>query len=269
MNQKPTGSPIIAREFFPFVKYFLLIIFILAVIVLVWYIFLKFSKYKETPEYLEKKKKKRPSTKEISIFCSKFNFSKEQRKVFTYIAKNLKNENLIYSIKDNVRLNEIFNEFYKKLSLERNDKKIYALFSLLFKIEQINSHKAKIKNLEPPKNNIPKDILEDYLKTRKRNFEINKLYLNLAQEGFFDTLIFSKDDCAEFGLNVEEANFLEKEIQDKNIKNAKTKTGADEIPLSLLSKALTNQNSIKIKPVFLNDKSTNLISKYEDISIKN
>ena len=132
-----------------------------------------------------------------------------------------------------------------------------------------NSHKAKIENQKQPTHNIPKDILEDYLETRKRNFQINKLYLNLAQEGFFDTLIFSKDDCAEFGLNVEEANFLEKEIQDKNIKNAKTKTGADEIPLSLLSKALTNQNSIKIKPVFLNDKSTNLISKYEDISIKN
>ena len=58
MNQKPTGSPIIAREFFPFVKYFLLIIFILAVIVLVWYIFLKFSKYKETGNvsYLDKAK---------------------------------------------------------------------------------------------------------------------------------------------------------------------------------------------------------------------
>ena len=53
-------------------------------------------------------------------------------------------------------------------------------------------------------------ILKDYLKTRKRNFEINKIYLDWQKEGFFDTLIFSKDDCAEFGFNVEEAKTLER-----------------------------------------------------------
>ena len=45
-------------------------------------------------------------------------------------------------------------------------------------------------------NGIPEVILEDYLGTRKRNFEINKLYLEWQKEGLFDTLIFSKDDCA-------------------------------------------------------------------------
>ena len=163
MNQKPTGSPIIAREFFPFAKYFLLIIFILAVIVLVWFIFLKFSKYKETPKYLEKKKKRKPSKVEIKNFCSKYNFSKDQRKVFTYIAKNLKNENLIYSIKDDVRLNEIFCEFYKRLSSEKNEKQIYALFSLLFKIEQINSHKAKITS----SHKIPVSTVINYVSEKK------------------------------------------------------------------------------------------------------
>lgn len=164
MNQKPTGSPIIAREFFPFVKYFLLIIFIFAVIVLIWFIFLKFSKYKETPEYLEKKKKKRPSTKEISIFCSKHNFSKDQRKIFTYIAKNLKNENLIFSIKNNARLNEIFKEFYLKFSAENDEKRTYSLFSLLFKIEQINTHKTKI----PSSHQIPLSTVINYVSEKKQ-----------------------------------------------------------------------------------------------------
>ena len=35
-------------------------------------------------------------------------------------------------------------------------------------------------------NIVPKDILDDYIKTRKRNFEINKYYFDLAKEGFFD-----------------------------------------------------------------------------------
>lgn len=41
-------------------------------------------------------------------------------------------------------------------------------------------------------NGIPSEILDDYLNTRKRNFEINKLYLEWQKEGFFDTLVFQK-----------------------------------------------------------------------------
>ncbi len=111
-----------------------------------------------------------------------------------------------------------------------------------------------------PVNDIPSEILKDYLETRKRNFEINKIYLEWQKEGLFDTLIFSKDDCAEYGLNVQEAQELEK-------MGAFTKTGADEIPLSLFSRAISGE--IKICPIFLEPESKNLISNYEDISIEN
>lgn len=106
---------------------------------------------------------------------------------------------------------------------------------------------------------VPLEILEDYLNTRKRNYEINKIYLEWQKEGFFKTLIFSKDDCAEFGLNVKEAQELEKS-------GGFTKTGADEIPLSLLSNAIDGK--IKICPIFLEPKYKNLISNYEDVSIE-
>lgn len=53
---------------------------------------------------------------------------------------------------------------------------------------------------------IPWAILDDYLATRKRNFEINKTYLNWG----LNTLIFSKDDCAPKGFNVDEARELER-----------------------------------------------------------
>ena len=131
-------------------------------------------------------------------------------------------------------------------------------------------HKTEVeKTYNCVHNTIPSNILNDYLETRKRNFEINKIYLKWAQEGFFDTLILSKDDCAEFGLNVKEANELNEIIKKENIQNAKIKTGADEIPLSLISRALSYNQEIKINPIFLNEKSIDKISKYEDISIKN
>lgn len=111
----------------------------------------------------------------------------------------------------------------------------------------------------PHETDIPKDILEDYLETRKRNFEINKMYLDWQKEGFFDTLIFSKDDCAEYGFNVEEAKELE------NL-GGKTKTGADEIPLTLLARAI--KKDIKVFPVYTEPEYKNCISNYEDVSIE-
>lgn len=113
---------------------------------------------------------------------------------------------------------------------------------------------------------VPEDILEDYLNTRKRNFEINQYYLELKDQGLFDTLVYSKDDCAEYGLNVKEANLLKE--KSKNDKNVFIKTGADEIPLTLLSKALNQKKEIKIAPVYTNPDSVEKISKYEDISVK-
>ncbi len=106
---------------------------------------------------------------------------------------------------------------------------------------------------------IPDEILEDYLSTRERNFEINKTYLQWQKEGLFTTLIFSKDDCAQYGLNVLEAQELEE-------LGGFTKTGADEIPLSLLSRAI--EGNVKICPIFLEPEYKNLISNYEDISIE-
>ncbi len=114
-------------------------------------------------------------------------------------------------------------------------------------------------------NTVPEDILDDYLKTRERNFEINKHYLNLAKNHVFDLLIFSKDDCAEFGLNVEEAEKLA-ELSKEN-ENILIKTGADEIPLSMLTRAVADNENIKICPKFVFENSKNLISKYEDIPL--
>ena len=106
---------------------------------------------------------------------------------------------------------------------------------------------------------IPDKILDDYLITRKRNFEVNKLYLDWQKEGLFDTLIFSKDDCAEFGFNVQEACELER-------LGGKTKTGADEIPLTLMARAI--EKDIKVFVEYTEPDCKDLISNYEDVSIE-
>ncbi len=113
---------------------------------------------------------------------------------------------------------------------------------------------------------VPPDILDDYLKTRNRNFDINKLYIKWSEEHFFNTLVFSKDDCAEFGLNVTEAKVLNVNILAHKL-NALIKTGADEIPLTLLARAVSENKHIKIAPVFTQKDYINNISRYEDVPV--
>ena len=170
---------------------------------------------------------------------------------------------------------------FKKI-LESKNAKIYA-FSSIMRISNnnFNEEEKEYWNLygkdifkysyEYHKNgfaetNVPQCILDDYLNTRKRNFEINKIYVEWAQENFFDTLVFSKDDCAEYGLNVAEAKVLGVHIVAKKC-DAYIKTGADEIPLSMLARAIMDDKKLKIAPVFTQPTFVDKISKYEDVSV--
>lgn len=116
---------------------------------------------------------------------------------------------------------------------------------------------------------VPHEIITDYLATRYRNFSINKSYLDWQAEGIFKTLVFSKDDCAEYGLNVLESGVLEHIIKEKHL-DAFVKTGADEIPLTLFARAICDFNNQvpKISTKFLAPEHKYLISNYEDISIE-
>ena len=145
-------------------------------------------------------------------------------------------------------------EYLKEILLKK-DAEIYA-FSSIMRIsnnnyndeekiywkdfgEKIFKYSYELHKNGYARTNVPEEIIQDYLKTRKRNFEINKKYL---EWDIFKTLVFTKDDCAQYGLNVKEAKDLE-------TLGGFTKTGADEIPLSLLSRAI--HKPIKICPIFL------------------
>lgn len=174
----------------------------------------------------------------------------------------------IYACSSIMRIsNNNVNEEEKKYWAEYGEK----LFAYSYKFHQFGDDTTEI----------PDEILHDYLATRHRNFTVNKMYLDWVQEGLFDTLVYSKDDCAEFGLNVLEAQILNRMIRERNINREKistlVKTGADEIPLTLFARAICdykghgrvqNKEMPKISTEFLAPRYKDLISKYEDISIE-
>ena len=105
---------------------------------------------------------------------------------------------------------------------------------------------------------IPVNILEDYLKTRERNFTINKMYLQWKDEGFFDFFLYAKDDIAPFGLNVQEAEALSKQTP--------VHTGFDEVLTLLVAHSIVENFDapIKIFPVYSTPNGPNIIPRYED-----
>ena len=190
---------------------------------------------------------------------------------------------LIPSRRSNANIHEIISNLNKFKNLLKNKSdKIFAFSSIMrisnnninteekeywaqygTKIFDYSCARSKYGENSPEclnsKKQIPSEILKDYLQTRKRNFEINKLYLDWKNEGLFDKLIFSKDDCSPFGINIDEAAVL------KSL-GADIITGADEIPLTLLARTI--EKSPSLCPIFTEEDSKCLISNYEDIPVE-
>lgn len=121
-----------------------------------------------------------------------------------------------------------------------------------------------------PEHEIPAQILGDYLDTRKRNYETNLFFLSLLEKNLFDFFVISQDDTAQFGLNVKEGKELSQIIASKNL-SATIKTGADEIPLTLLARVFCDfyKEKIALTPIYSILDSKNIISRYEDVTIEN
>ncbi len=227
------------------------------------------------------------------------NWLKEQNNIDAVVVSldTIAYGGLVSSRRGNENASEILNRINKlKLILSEKKAKVYA-FSSIMRISNnnvneeekeywskygkmifeysFNLHKSEKTRESECANKckcnelrIPEEILEDYLATRNRNYLVNKEYLEWAGSKIIDTLVYSKDDCAEYGLNVKEAELLQNDINHLGV-NALVKTGADEIPLTLLSRAYSDfkHRKVQIYPEFLSPDTTDKISKYEDISV--
>ena len=200
----------------------------------------------------------RRSNDPFEVVCQQLNklkdiLSKSRAKIFAFSS--------IMRISNN-NYNEEEKEYWSRWG-----KKIFD-WSYNFHSSQKNNDNECLRKHNCISTIIPNEILDDYLATRKRNFEINKIYLNWVYENILDFLVFSKDDCAKYGLNVMEAEELDQIIKNKNLnEKAIVKTGADEIPLTLLSRVFTSEKKLRIFPRYTQPEFTNKISKYEDISV--
>lgn len=112
------------------------------------------------------------------------------------------------------------------------------------------------------KNQIPKEILNDYFARRTRNFTVNKELIGLVKRNVINRLVITLDDNAEYGLFKKEAAELAQLSADHTNKIA-IYPGADEAQLPLLSRFALGKKRLKIYVAYRYPESKKLIPSFE------
>ncbi len=118
---------------------------------------------------------------------------------------------------------------------------------------------------------VPAEILSDYLQGRRRNFHVNRALLNtyLKSEAL-NLLIFSLDDSGAFGLNIlEKERLLQLAGQLHLSHKALCYPGADEVVLTMLSRWLIQLAGVSpcAQVIYSSPETASCPSRYEGQSI--
>ncbi|MFC1559616.1 DUF4127 family protein [Candidatus Margulisiibacteriota bacterium] len=159
-----------------------------------------------------------------------------------------------------------------RLSVTAEDKKSAEYCRDIFEYSKIarSSKKDDIKRVDCLRKRIPREVLEDYLKTRQRNHEINRVAVEVLADGDIDHLVLGVEDSSEQGLHEGEKENLQRMIEKRDVSGkAGIVTGADELSSLLICRAKTSE-SVKRPKVFvkyLDERGARIVSLYEDKSI--
>ena len=119
---------------------------------------------------------------------------------------------------------------------------------------------------------IPENVLNEFLWRRDRNSNVSKVLLKQIHENssMFRSAYITLDDSGTYGLNVQEASALQNLVDTYGLSNiVRIYPGADEVGLTLLSKALSLSEAKKhVRIVWrVSGNATHLIPAYENQEI--
>lgn len=118
---------------------------------------------------------------------------------------------------------------------------------------------------------IKKSFIVSYLKTRQRNFNLNKLFLEWLKEGVLDYLWMGSDDTAPASLGALEYKILKRKIKRFKLNNKVfLYNGTDEGSQLMLAFYATKKMNMapKFFPVYFPEGAKKIITKYENKSIE-
>ncbi len=100
---------------------------------------------------------------------------------------------------------------------------------------------------EKVKGQIPLRVLDEYVRARARNHEINAQMLDWLSEGVFDYLLLTQEDASEFGLHRQEQERLLARVEALKVADKMSlHPGADEAALTLLARSWNTKTSFQL-----------------------
>lgn len=141
-----------------------------------------------------------------------------------------------------MRISDNYDNTEEKEYWNRFGREIFGWSELLHKVQRGDSVAAAALNVAESR--VPPAIRDDYMKTRMRNFQINRQLVSAVKAGALDFLALSQDDSGEFGLNVVERDKLVAQAQSEGVTpKVMAYAGADEVLLTLFCRWLVSQSN--------------------------
>lgn len=148
----------------------------------------------------------------------------------------------------------------------KNWKLVNEYSQLVHKID-LEKKKQDIDRLAQLQDEIPSDILETFLYSRKRNHTINAMSVEYVNDGIFENLSILQEDSTEFGVHKKEQSDIAKLIHKYSLESkVHIHNGTDEAGALTVAKAITDFKPLKTKLsyVYLNDNRDTFMASYED-----
>lgn len=141
----------------------------------------------------------------------------------------------------------------------------YGKYSHIEKLRELTSEEKA--DFELVKSRVPSEYLDDFITRRKANIAVLMHNLEFIKDGTFDYFVVPQDDSAVYGFTAVDQVTV-REFFKTNILHLKTAMypSADEIGLTLLARAVSEINDVKLKVYvkYASEKGKYLIPEYED-----
>lgn len=124
----------------------ILLIAITAVLGIAFFIWLRFKNYYKSEQYLEKERSRKTKLKDIQKLAKDNNLSQTEINTLWEICRITETNNILYSIKSNNEVNELFHTAYDIMIQQKlfTDEKLNNFFTTLFKLELIVAQTKKV-----------------------------------------------------------------------------------------------------------------------------
>lgn len=169
-----TGSPLQARLEVNVFSVILVVVAIIVVIAVVFFISKAVTSYLNSPKYIEKKKKRPTSAKDIMEIAASASLVKEERDVLSLICKAHKTPNIKFLVRDYDILHEYFKEQFQLFDQNHDEPDKAHLFAMQKKLFKTFRQQALIKN--------------------SKNISVNTVFTLTVAKGFHHKLTLTENN---------------------------------------------------------------------------